>query len=108
MGYLNEYKERHGKCEYCVHHNRLYRGCVECYDDYYFKDKIDLMSYIKQRVNEDASKQFDNSDKGKSLLEIVVETSKPYIEAKEKYDKAKNEFIELELKKIEDSLDVSV
>lgn len=107
MGYLNEYKERHGKCEYCVHHNRFYRGCIECYDAY-FQDKIDLMSYIKQRVNEDASKQFDNSDEGRSLLAIMNETSKPYIEAKANYDKAKREFIELELKKVENSLDVSV
>lgn len=107
MGYLNEYKERHGKCEYCIHHNRLYRGCVECYDAY-FKDKLDLMSYIKQRVNEDASNQFDNSDEGKSLLAIVNETYLPYMDAKEKYDKAKSEFIELELKKVESSLDVSV
>lgn len=107
MKYLNEYKERHGKCEYCIHHNRLYRGCVECYDAN-FKDKIDLMSYIKQRVNEDASKQFDNSDEGRSLLAIVNETSKPYMDAKEKYDKAKKEFIELELKKIEDILGGSI
>lgn len=108
MGYLAEYKERHGKCEYCVSHNNGgYSGCHECYGSN-FKDKLDLLTYIRHRANEDASKQFDNSDEGKSLLEFVVETSKAYNDAKDKYNKAKGEFIKSELKRIESILDVSI
>lgn len=108
MGYLTEYKERRGKCEYCVSHNNGgYSGCHECYGSN-FKDKLDLLTYIRRRVNEDASKRFDSSDEGKSLLELVVETSKAYNDAKDKYDKVKDRFIKSELKKIEDTLDVSV
>ena len=107
MGYLTEYKERRGKCEYCVNHRGGYSGCHECYGSN-FKDKLDLLAYIKYRVDEDASNQFNNSDEGKSLLDIVEETRKAYDDAKHKYDKSKDEFIKLELKKVEDKLDVSV
>lgn len=108
MGYLNEYKERHGKCEYCVSHNNGgYSGCHECYGSN-FKDKLDLLTYIKRRVNEDAASQFDSSDEGKSFLDAVKEAERTYYDAKDKYDKAKDEFIKSEFKKIEDRLDVSI
>lgn len=108
MGYLSEYKERRGKCEYCVNHNNGgYSGCHECYGSN-FKDKLDLLTYIKRRANEDASNQFDSSDEGKSLFNIVESARSAYNDAKDKYDKAKDEFIKSELKKIEDRLDVSV
>lgn len=107
MGYFTEYKERRGKCEYCVNHHGGYSGCHECYG-FNFKDKLDLLTYIRRRVNEDASKRFDNSDEGKSLLNIVEETNTAYNDAKDKYDKAKDEYIKSELKKVEDMLDVSV
>lgn len=108
MGYLTEYKERRGKCEYCVSHNNGgYSGCHECYGSL-FKDKLDLLTYIRRRVNEDASKQFDNSDEGKFLFDTVESTREAYNDAKNKYDKSKDEFIKSELKKIEDKLDVSI
>lgn len=107
MGYLSDYKERRGKCEYCVCHNGGYSGCHKCYGSN-FKDKLDLLTYIRRRTEEDASNKFNQSDKGKYLLEIVEQTSQAYNEAQINYSKAKDEFIKLELKKVEDKLDVSV
>lgn len=63
MGYLADYKARSKDCNNCEHKGCTSGYCHECYG-YYFKDKIDLLTYIKQRAREDAIVKFDESEEG--------------------------------------------
>ena len=48
--------------------------CAECYGGS-FKDTLDLVTFIRRRVSEDATEKFNASDRGKQLLADIVSHS---------------------------------
>ena len=105
MGYLDDYNARHGKCEYCKHHSVTgsYR-CAECYG-YAFEDNIDLYTFIRARVTEDAVEKFNASDEGKRLYDMMEQHRRTYNQCKGSYNKARDQFVDAELRRIESSID---
>ena len=100
MGYIDDYKARYGKCEFCKYHN--FTGspvCAECYG-YSFKDSKDLMTFINDRVSEDATEKFNTSDYGKQLLSDIEHYEQLYYKCKDEYNKARDSYISEELKRV--------
>lgn len=101
MGYVDEYKKRHGKCEFCKFHNVTGSYmCAECYGGS-FKDTLDLVTFIRRRVSEDATEKFNESERGKQLLADIDHYENLYDQRKREYNKARDSFIDEELKRID-------
>lgn len=101
MGYVDEYNERHGKCEYCKYHSVTgSHRCVECYGRS-FEDNVDLFSFIKARVTKEASDKFNTTPEGKQLYEMMEQHRQTYNQCKESYNRELNKFIEFEIKRVE-------
>lgn len=96
---IKEYNCRKGLCCYCEY-DRLDGGrCGECKNKEWFVDKVDLRSYIADRVADEAKKVFIESDNGihlKTKMEIresVYEDFSHYVDSqKEKFDKLLDEY----------------
>lgn len=102
MGYIDDYKARQGKCEFCKFHNVTGSHlCAECYG-YSFKDKIDLVTFIRKRVSEDAIEKFNASEHGKQLLSNIECYKQLYDQCKDEYNAARDSFIDEELKRVDD------
>lgn len=102
MGYIDEYKARHGKCEFCKYHNVTgSHVCAECYG-YSFKDSLDLVTFISKRVSEDATKKFNTSERGKQLLSDIEHYEQLYDKCKDGYSTASDTYINEELKRVDD------
>lgn len=105
MGYLSDYNSRHGKCEYCKHHNATgSMRCAECYG-MAFEDSVDLLSFIRAKVTKDAVDRFNESDEGKQLFSMMEQHRETYNQCRDSYNKARDVFVEAEIKRIEQSLD---
>ena len=104
MGYLDDYRERHGKCEYCKHRSVTGSNrCVECYGGA-FEDAVDLYTFIRARVTKDAVEKFNASDEGKRLYDMMEQHRQTYNQCKDSYDRAREKYIDAELKRIEESI----
>lgn len=102
MGYLDEYKSRIGKCEFCEFHNVTgSMMCAECYGSA-FKDKLDLYEFIRRSVKDNATANFNNTDKGRSLLDALDKCRDALYEAEHVYESEKHLYIESELNRIDD------
>lgn len=102
MGYIDEYKARHGKCEFCKYDNVTgSHVCAECYG-YSFKDKLDLTTFIRKRVKEDAIEKFNSSERGKQLLSDIDHYEQLYDKCKDEYNTARDSYIDEELKRVDD------
>ena len=102
MSYLDEYKARKGKCEYCKYHDCYgSHRCVECYGGA-FEDSVDLFSFIKAKASKSALDKFNESDEGKHLLDLVEQHHKAYNHSLDAYNSARDKFINSELERIED------
>ncbi len=104
MGYLDDYNTRHGKCEYCKHHNSIGSNrCCECYGGA-FEDAVDLYTFIRAKVSKDAVEKFNASDEGKRLYDMMEQHRQTYNQCKDSYDRAREKYIDAELKRIEESI----
>lgn len=104
MGYLDDYNARHGKCEYCKHHNATgSHRCAECYG-HAFEDAVDLYTFIRARVTKDAVEKFNVSDEGKRLYDMMEQHRQTYNQCKDSYNIARDQFVDAELKRIENSI----
>ena len=101
MGYLDDYKARNGKCEYCIHQNSS--KCAECYG-HSFEDSIDLYTFIRASVTKDAVEKFNTSDEGKPLYDMMEQHRQTYNQCKDSYNKARDKFVDAELKHVEDAI----
>ena len=101
MGYIDDYKARHGKCEFCKYHNVTgSHVCAECYG-YSFKDSLDLVTFIRKRVSEDATEKFNASEYGKQLLSDIEHYEQLYNKCKDEYNTARDSYIDEELKRVD-------
>jgi hypothetical protein len=101
MGYLDDYNSRHGKCEYCKHRSVTGSNkCAECYGGS-FEDSVDLYTFIRARVTKDAVDKFNTSDEGKRLYDIMEQHLQTYNQCKDSYNKAREKFIDEELKRVD-------
>lgn len=101
MGYLDDYKARNGKCEYCIHQNSS--KCAECYG-HSFEDSIDLYTFIRASVTKDAVEKFNTSDEGKQLYDMMEQHRQTYNQCKDSYNRARDKFVDAELKRVEDAI----
>lgn len=106
MGYIDDYKERNGKCEYCIHQDSS--KCADCYSGrnwgHSFEDSVDLYTFIRASVTKDAVKKFNASDEGKPLYDMMEQQRQTYNQCKDSYNRARDKFINAELKRIEDAI----
>ena len=106
MGYLDEYKARNGKCEYCIHQDSS--KCADCYSGRHwghsFEDSVDLYTFIRASVTKDAVKKFNASDEGKLLYDMMEQQRQTYNQYKDSYNRARDKFINAELKRIDDAI----
>ena len=103
MRYIDGYKSRKGKCEFCKFHNVAGSYmCAECYDCSSFKDKLDLVTFIRKRAYDNALNKFIESDECKHLRDLVEQQRKLYYKCKFAYDKARTRFVDDELKRIDE------
>lgn len=104
MGYLDDYNMRHGKCEYCKHHNVTgSMRCTECYG-MAFEDSLDLFTFIRAKVSKDAVDKFNESDEGKRLYNAMEQYRQLYNQYRDSYNEARNRFVDDELRRIEESI----
>lgn len=104
MGYIDDYKSRNGKCEYCKHHNaNCSSRCTEC-DRHSFEDYVDLYTFIRASVTKDAVEKFNTSDEGKSLYDMMEQHRQTYNQCKDSYNRARDKFVDSELKRVEDAI----
>jgi hypothetical protein len=104
MGYIDDYKMRYGKCEYCKYNTSIgSQRCVECYG-YSFEDSVDLYTFIRAKVSKDAIHKFNESDEGKHLSDLMAQNEQLYYQSKDAYNRARDKFVDDELKRIEDSI----
>lgn len=104
MGYIDDYKSRNGKCEYCKHHNaNCSSRCTNC-DRNSFEDSIDLYTFIRASVTKDAVEKFNASNEGKQLYDIMEQHRQTYNQCKDSYNRARDKFVDAELKRIEDAI----
>lgn len=102
MSYIEEYRKRIGKCQYCAcdsavcHHS--------CYG-YSFKDKLSLFDFIRERVKEQATRRFDDSQQGHELLDAMAQTELAFKDAKQRYNDEKKKYIEEALQKLESQIE---
>lgn len=101
MGYLDDYKARNGKCEYCIHQDSS--KCTECYG-HSFEDPVDLYTFIRASVTKDAVEKFNTSDEGKQLYDMMEQHRQTYNQCKDSYNRARDKFVDAELKRIEDAI----
>lgn len=104
MGYLSDYKDRHGKCEYCKYKGSTSSRCAECYG-MAFEDSVDLLSFIRTKVKQEAIDQFNESEEGKRLQQMVEHHRATYNKCCDCYNAARDKYINAALKRIEESLD---
>ena len=106
MGYIDDYKARNGKCEYCMHQDSS--KCADCYSGRHwghsFEDYVDLYTFIRASVTKDAVKKFNASDEGKLLYDMMEQHRQTYNQCKDSYNRARDKFINTELKRIEDAI----
>ena len=100
MTYMEEYKARKGKCEYCKNKDKGEYFCAECWG-YGFADRLDFMGFVKKRVSEQAREIFDETEEGKRLLAEYNKREEEYFNAKDEYEKARDLFVDNEVKKVE-------
>ena len=104
MGYIDDYKARNGKCEYCKHHNvNCSSRCTEC-DRHSFEDYVDLYTFIRASVTKDAVEKFNTSDEGKTLYNMMEQHRQTYNQCKDSYNRARDKFVDAELKRVEDAI----
>lgn len=104
MGYLDDYKARTGKCDYCKYHNVTgSQRCADCYGTS-FEDRLNLYEFIKRQVTDNATDKFNCTEKGKQLLEELDKCKQAYCNAEDEYYKEKNSFIDSELKRIDNAI----
>lgn len=104
MGYIDDYKSRNGKCEYCKHHNvNCSSICTDC-DRNSFEDCIDLYTFIRASVTKDAVEKFNASDEGKPLYDMMEQHRQTYNQCKDLYNRARDKFVDAELKRVEDAI----
>lgn len=104
MGYLDDYKDRRGKCDYCKYHNATgSQRCVDCYGSA-FEDTVDLYTFIRAKVTKDAIEKFNESDEGKQLYNIMDQHKQAYEQCKESYNREREKFVDAELKRIENAI----
>jgi hypothetical protein len=102
MGYLDDYNSRHGKCEYCKHHNSVESNCCcDCYGGA-FEDAVDLYTFIRAKVSKDAIEKFNGTDEGKRLYNMMEQHRQTYNQCKDSYNNAREKFIDEELKRVDD------
>lgn len=71
MRYIEDYKSRQCKCEFCKFYNVAGSYmCAECYDGSSFKDKLDLVTFIRERVSKDVLNKLIESDEYKRLCDL--------------------------------------
>ena len=99
MTYMEEYKARKGKCEYCKNKDKGEYFCAECWG-YGFDDRLDFMSFVKKRVSEQARETFDETEEGKRMLAEYNKREEEYFTAKDAYEKARDSFVDTELEKV--------
>jgi hypothetical protein len=104
MTYMEEYKARKGKCEYCKNKGKGENFCAECWG-YSFADRLDFMGFVKKRVSEQARETFDETEEGKRLLAEYNKREEEYFNAKDTYEKARDLFVDNEVKKVEAKFD---
>jgi hypothetical protein len=104
MTYMEEYKARKGKCEYCKNKDKGENFCAECWG-YGFADRLDFMGFVKKRVSEQARETFDETEEGKRLLAEYNKREEEYFNAKDTYEKARDLFVDNEVKKVEAKFD---
>ena len=106
MGYLDDYKARNGKCEYCIHQNSS--KCTECNSGkcygHSFEDSVDLYTFIRASVTKDAIEKFNASEEGKPLYDMMEQHRQTYNQCKYSYNKARDKFVDAELKRVEDAI----
>jgi hypothetical protein len=106
MGYIDDYNKRKGKCEYCKHHN--YTGshrCAECYGTA-FEDSVDLLSFIRAKVTKDATNEFNESEEGKRLYNMMEQHRQTYNQCKDSYNQARDKFVDEAIRQFEDKLNL--
>lgn len=103
MGYLDDYNNRLGKCEYCKYHASGSYRCKEC-DSNKFEDVVDLYTFIRAQSSKEAIKKFNESAEGKRLHQIMEEHRIAYNTCRDEYNKARELFIDAELKRVENSI----
>lgn len=102
MGYVDDYKARRGKCEFCKFHNVTGSYiCAECYG-YSFKDRLDLVTFIRERVSDEANEKFNASEHVKQLLSDIERYKQLYDQYQDEYNTARDSFIKEELKRVDD------
>ena len=101
MGYIDDYKSRNGKCEYCIHQDSSI--CTDC-DRNSFEDSIDLYTFIRASVTKDAVEKFNASEEGKPLYDMMEQHRQTYNQCKDSYNKARDKFVDAELKRVEDAI----
>lgn len=104
MTYMEEYKARKGKCEYCKNKGKGENFCAECWG-YSFADRLDFMGFVKKRVSEQARETFDETEEGKRLLAEYNKREEEYFMAKDTYEKSRDLFVDNEVKKVEAKFD---
>ena len=106
MGYIDDYKARNGKCEYCIHQDSS--KCTECYSGrcygHSFEDSVDLYTFIRASVTKDAVEKFNASEEGKPLYDMMEQHRQTYNHYKDSYNKARDKFVDAELKRVEDAI----
>ena len=104
MGYLDDYKARNGKCEYCKYHNvNCSSRCTEC-DRKSFEDSVDLYTFIRASVTKDAVDKFNASVEGKSLYDMMEQHRQTYNQCRDSYNRERDKFVDAELKRVEDAI----
>ena len=63
------------------------------------------MGFVKKRVSEQASETFDETEEGKRLLAEYNKREEEYFTAKDTYEKARDLFVDNEVKKVEAKFD---
>ena len=104
MRYLDDYNARHGKCDYCKYHNATgSHRCVDCYGSA-FEDTIDLYTFIRAKVTKEAIEKFNVSNEGKQLYDLMEQHKQIYNQSKDSYNRAREQFVDAELKRIENAI----
>lgn len=63
------------------------------------------MGFVKKRVSEQARETFDETEEGKRLLAEYNKREEEYFTAKDTYEKARDLFVDNEVKKVEAKFD---
>ena len=102
MSYMEEYRKRIGDCQYCERKNSAV--CRECFG-YSFRDKLNFLDFIRENVEEQAAKRFDDSQQGHELLDTLSQTERSFKDAKQRYNDEKKKYVEEALQKLESRIE---